>query len=63
MSALRILVAEDNRVNQRLVLRLLEKRGHRIAVVDDGGKHSRRLEREKFDLVFMDVQDAEPRWC
>jgi signal transduction histidine kinase/CheY-like chemotaxis protein len=56
ISALRILVAEDNLVNQRLVLRMLEKRGHRIVVADDGLQALEALEKEKFDLVFMDVQ-------
>jgi signal transduction histidine kinase/CheY-like chemotaxis protein len=55
MPALRILVAEDNRVNQRLVLRLLEKRGHRVAVADDGRQALSMVENESFDLVFMDV--------
>jgi CheY-like chemotaxis protein len=43
-------------VNQRLVLRLLEKRGHRIVVAGDGRQALEALNNEKFDLVFMDVQ-------
>jgi signal transduction histidine kinase/CheY-like chemotaxis protein len=55
-STLRILVAEDNRVNQRLVVRLLEKRGHQIVVAGDGRQALEALKNEKFDLVLMDVQ-------
>jgi CheY-like chemotaxis protein len=43
-------------VNQRLVLRLLEKRGHRIVVAGDGRQALEVLNNEEFDLVFMDVQ-------
>jgi len=53
---LRILLAEDNVVNQRLAVRILEKRGHKVVVVDDGVKALAALERDRFDLVLMDVQ-------
>ena len=53
---LRILVAEDNAVNQRLARRLLEKRGHTVVVAADGREALRALDRENFDLVLMDVQ-------
>ena len=53
---LRILVAEDNAVNQRLVSRMLEKRGHRVTVVGDGHEVLASLARQAFDLVLMDVQ-------
>jgi PAS domain S-box-containing protein len=56
---LRVLLAEDNAVNQRLAVRLLEKRGHRVAVAGNGREALDALEREKFDLVFMDVQMPE----
>jgi CheY-like chemotaxis protein len=52
---LRILVAEDNAVNQKLALRLLEKRGHKVEVVGDGKQALAILERQAFDLVLMDV--------
>lgn len=58
-SFLRILVAEDNPVNQRLATRLLEKRGHRVALVGNGREALASLERETFDLVLMDVQMPE----
>ena len=58
-SSLKILLAEDNAVNQRLAVRLLEKRGHRVAVAGTGVEALRALEKEAFDLVFMDVQMPE----
>jgi PAS domain S-box-containing protein len=56
---LRVLVAEDNPVNQRLIVRLLEKRGHRVALADNGRQALAALEKESFDLVLMDVQMPE----
>jgi len=53
---LRVLLAEDNLVNQRLAVRLLEKRGHRVAVAATGLEVLLALEKESFDLVLMDVQ-------
>ncbi len=55
-SRLRILLAEDNAVNQHLARRLLEKRGHWVAVAADGRQALDALDREPFDLVLMDVQ-------
>jgi len=52
---LRILLAEDNVVNQVLVCRLLEKHGHSVVVANNGRKALEELEKEKFDLVLMDV--------
>jgi signal transduction histidine kinase/CheY-like chemotaxis protein len=54
--SLYILLAEDNIVNQRLVSRLLEKRGHRVALAGTGHEALQWLERERFDLILMDVQ-------
>jgi CheY-like chemotaxis protein len=51
-----VLLAEDNLVNQRLVVRLLEKRGHRVVVAATGLEALKALEKESFDLVLMDVQ-------
>jgi two-component system, sensor histidine kinase and response regulator len=54
--SLRILIAEDNVVNQRLAMRLLEKRGHTATVVGNGREAVRALENDRFDLVLMDVE-------
>jgi len=56
---LHILVAEDNAVNQRLVVRLLEKRGHRVKLAGNGREALAALEKEAFELVLMDVQMPE----
>jgi signal transduction histidine kinase/ligand-binding sensor domain-containing protein/ActR/RegA family two-component response regulator len=53
---LRILLAEDNIVNQRLASRLLEKRGHQVIVASSGKEALARLEQESFDAILMDVQ-------
>jgi CheY-like chemotaxis protein len=53
---LRILLAEDNVVNQRLAVRLLEKQGHMVFLASDGVKVLEAMEKDSFDLVFMDVQ-------
>ena len=53
---LRILLAEDNVVNQRLGVRVLEKHGHCVTVVGDGREVLKVMDREKFDVILMDVQ-------
>ncbi len=54
--ALRILLAEDNIINQKLACALLSKRGHSVCVVNDGREALAALDKEAFDLVLMDVQ-------
>ncbi len=56
---LHILLAEDNPVNQRLAVRILEKRGHTVVVADNGKQALATLDREPFDLILMDVQMPE----
>jgi two-component system, sensor histidine kinase and response regulator len=56
---LSILVAEDNEVNQRLISRLLQKRGHKVTLANHGGEAIQALARQSFDLVLMDVQMPE----
>jgi len=55
----RILIAEDNAINQRVVTRLLEKKGHLVKVVNNGREAVTAFERELFDLILMDVQMPE----
>jgi len=56
---LSILLAEDNRVNQKLAVRLLEKRGHEVTVVENGMEVLRSIEKGAPDLILMDVQMPE----
>ncbi|HET6845166.1 MAG TPA: response regulator [Candidatus Angelobacter sp.] len=58
-SCLRILVAEDNPINQTLVVRLLQKMGHIPTAVITGREALEALKRESFDVVLMDVQMPE----
>jgi two-component system sensor histidine kinase/response regulator len=57
--SLRVLVAEDNVVNQRVILRLLQKYGHQVRIANHGGEALAELDRGRFDLVLMDVQMPE----
>jgi len=59
LDVLRVLVAEDNPVNQLLATKLLEKRGHRVVVAANGREALEAIDREAFDLVLMDVQMPE----
>ena len=54
--SLRVLVAEDNLVNQRLLSRLLERMGHRVLVASDGMAVLRILEQCEVDFIAMDMQ-------
>src|SRR5262249_40636150 len=55
----RVLLAEDNLVNQRLILAVLEKHGHRITTVANGAAAVRAVQQETFDVILMDVQMPE----
>jgi two-component system, sensor histidine kinase and response regulator len=59
MTPLRILLAEDNAVNQRLLTLLLEKRRHQVIVAGNGREALAAMEKGTFDLVLMDVQMPE----
>jgi signal transduction histidine kinase/DNA-binding response OmpR family regulator len=54
-----VLLAEDNIVNQRVAVGLLQRRGHRVTVANNGVEALELSAREKFDLILMDVQMPE----
>ena len=53
---LRILLAEDNAVNQRLASRMLENHGHSVCIANNGLEAVQALEKDSFDMILMDVQ-------
>jgi signal transduction histidine kinase/ActR/RegA family two-component response regulator len=55
----RILLAEDNPVNQKVAARMMEKRGYLVTVVANGREAIEAHERQRFDLILMDVQMPE----
>jgi signal transduction histidine kinase/ActR/RegA family two-component response regulator len=54
--SLRVLLAEDNPVNRKVASRLLENAGHTVVCVNDGQEAVEMLQKERFDIVLMDVQ-------
>ncbi|HXJ44411.1 MAG TPA: response regulator [Bryobacteraceae bacterium] len=58
-ASMKILLAEDNDVNQKLARRMLEKRGHEVLVANNGREALDTLRSQHCDLVFMDVQMPE----
>jgi len=58
-SRLRILLVEDNQVNQVLAIRVLEKRGHQVVAVGNGMEALDALEKDFWDVVLMDIQMPE----
>ncbi len=61
--ALHVLLAEDNLVNQRLAMRLLEKHGCRVTVASNGAQVLAAVERQTFDVILMDVQMPDIDGC
>lgn len=56
LQGLRVLLVEDNPVNQKIAVKLLEKRGCLVKAVENGQEAVEAVSKESFDLVFMDVQ-------
>ncbi|MDX2342511.1 MAG: PAS domain S-box protein [Acidimicrobiia bacterium] len=56
---LRVLLAEDSPINQKLAVRLLARRGHDVTVVDDGNKAVAAFRDGTFDIILMDIQMPE----
>jgi CheY-like chemotaxis protein len=57
--SLRVLLAEDNTINQKLAARVLEKRGHTVWIANNGREALEAMEKQTFDIVLMDVQMPE----
>jgi two-component system sensor histidine kinase/response regulator len=55
----RILLAEDNVVNQRVALRILQKEGHSVVIAGDGVAALKALSEQAIDVILMDVQMPE----
>jgi two-component system, sensor histidine kinase and response regulator len=58
-SNLKVLLAEDNPINQKLVARMLEKRGHRATLVTNGKLALEESNQKRFDVILMDIQMPE----
>jgi signal transduction histidine kinase/DNA-binding response OmpR family regulator/HPt (histidine-containing phosphotransfer) domain-containing protein len=56
---LRILLAEDNKINQQFATILLQKAGHRVEVAENGHQAVDAVRRDRFDVVLMDIQMPE----
>ncbi|MCP3873143.1 MAG: response regulator [Desulfobacteraceae bacterium] len=56
ISKKRILLAEDNRVNQKVVVAMLKKKGHEVVIANNGKEAASLYKGQEFDFVFMDIQ-------
>ena len=56
VESMSILLAEDGKVNQLVAVRLLERRGHRVTVVENGKEAVDRSLKQQFDVILMDIQ-------
>jgi hypothetical protein len=62
-AGLRILLAEDNIMNRRLISRILEKMGHTVAVANDGATALGMLAQQEFDLISHGYANAANGWA
>ena len=51
-----ILLVEDNKINQRLAMKVLNKMGHSVVLAENGEEAIKKVGENKFDIIFMDVQ-------
>ncbi len=58
-TSLRILLAEDNPVNQKVVSTMLQRRGHEVSLVNNGREAVESCRQKRYDLIFMDIQMPE----
>ena len=56
METLNVLVAEDNKINQKLILMRLQQLGHAVTLVENGEAVLEKLKTGRFDLILMDIQ-------
>jgi CheY-like chemotaxis protein len=55
-SNIKILLAEDNRINQKVMEKMIEQLGAKIDIAEDGEKAIEAVEQKSYDLIFMDMQ-------
>ena len=56
---MRVLLAEDGRVNQVVAVNLLERRGHSVTVANNGAEAVKAFKKKRYDAILMDVQMPE----
>jgi len=59
ISPLKILLAEDNIINQKVALLIFKKLGYEIDIADNGKEVTNRVKNQQYDVVFMDIQMPE----
>jgi two-component system sensor histidine kinase/response regulator len=57
--SLNVLLAEDNLINQKLAVSLIQRMGHKVSIAQNGKLALEAIEAEKFDIILMDVQMPE----
>jgi len=59
IKSLNVLIAEDNELNQKLITRLVQNKGHKITMAENGKEAIEMLRKDTFDLILMDIQMPE----